>query len=173
MFFTACGTEGDEVCVNLLFPGEFAAEGVRFSIQTRYPFDGLVSVRIQEARPGVRLRIYAPYQASGPVSGFRQEGCFAVSTEPLRPGSELFFRMPLPARLVPALFAEGKFTVRLGSLIYACENGNLRAGEITGLKPALGGSRLTDAAGHSFIPLTRSTFTSRGDILKTDWQLLF
>lgn len=176
----AAGIEDNGVvCLNLLFPGSYDVGGLKLDVQTRYPYEGLVSVRIREAAEGASLRVRAPFPVAQ-SEGFRQEGGFLYSASPLEAGAELFFRMTLPARLVPSLFTAGKHTVRLGNLMYALdpaslENGAdaLRAADIEGLRPVLGGSRLTDDAGHSFIPLTRSTFTSREDILRTDWQLLF
>lgn len=165
-------TQGGTICLNLLFPGEYEIEGTKFAVQTRYPYDGRVIVQVKEAKEGAELRSYAPFPITEASDGLRQEGVHAYA--PLYAGKEIFFRMELPARLVPALFEKGRATARLGNLIYACkpDGDALKAQDAEGLRPASDGLSLVDAAGHTFVPLTRSTFTSREEILNANWQIL-
>lgn len=162
----AYAVSGDKVFVNLFVQGQarvtLPGGQVTVEQQTRYPWDGDVSIRVSPAQAGrFTLLVRVPgWSLSHPVPGdlyrdpapgrdpvtlkvngllmpFRPERGFAVITREWNAGDRVDLHLPMPVRRVvahPAVRAdEGRVAVERGPLVYTAEFAD-NGGRVTNLQ---------------------------------------
>ena len=103
----------DGFAVNLYTPATLKAEDLDVSVETAYPTDGKVTVRVKSAKPGkVRLRIPG-------WCGLADAGSWRICG--YGAGESVFeLELPMPVRLVKGRRAqEGRVAVMRGPIVYA------------------------------------------------------
>ena len=128
-----------DLYVNLYLQGEvattLAGEEARVEVETDYPWDGRVTLRVAKApAKGFGLRLRAPAWCAGnialgvngaPEAAPRRERGYLVVGRPLRDGDRVTLDLPMPVRRVEAdprvEEAAGRVALQRGPLVYCAE----------------------------------------------------
>ena len=132
-----CAADGESLFVHLYVGGEYAARvgetGVRLRMETRYPWDGGVEIRVEPQRPAAfALALRLPGWCRGWTLRVNGEPCacevrdgYAYVQREWRPGDRASLHLEMPAQFVRAnpLVAEdaGKAALTRGPLVYCLE----------------------------------------------------
>ena len=125
-------TDADGVQLHLYAAGTVSAGGLRLTVETDYPWDGLVRVRVDEAPDEHRtLSLRVPAWAAGATLSAGGEdhaagaGTAAAVRRRWRPGDVIELVLPMPVRFTAADrrvdAVRGCLAVERGPLVYAVE----------------------------------------------------
>ena len=122
-------TDDDGIQIQMYAPGTIEAQGVRLAVDTAYPWDGVVRVRVLEAPPREwTLSLRVPQWAHGAVlqGDDVEAGEYADLRRTWRAGDEVELRLPMTVRTTtagPRVDAvRGCVALERGPLVYAVEH---------------------------------------------------
>ena len=146
--------EGDTLLVNLFIPSRAEWAGARFVLETAYPFEGTVRLRLDAlTRPrtfAIGLRIpgwatNAMLTVNGDAATARREAGYAIIRRRWRAGDLLTLTLPMALRLEPAPDDSTTVAVLRGPLVLAADLGPSSAPYDETLAPALVGADILSA----------------------------